>query len=318
MSATDPAAQNEFNLAMRERIVSLGAVPAITDLDKPAACNILHRQLINLLGAGGGSSSEFIFRPGGVASGNVYTDWALLYADAVLAPGPITIYIDDTFVSPAPAAIPAGNWDFPRWDVTLSGANAFAFAQVSVADGSTFNGLAKIDNFLSLTANNTVGPLITAPPVTPAGAPAVLIVERGGNLFNAGTVEMIRVPADVFYAIGLVNQAAIATSNVVNVIDGVLGFSGVFIACQAAATVDPDTIRSTGANTLLTFNFFDASKLVDFTGQPGFLGIVGTDLFESGGNIQYLEGSLADWSGTPPGTIANALDRLAAALGPIA
>lgn len=54
MSATDPVAQNEYNLAMHERIIALGAVPNIDDLEDPAACNILHRQLIFLLGAGGG------------------------------------------------------------------------------------------------------------------------------------------------------------------------------------------------------------------------------------------------------------------------
>lgn len=36
-----------------------------------------------------------------------------------------------------------------------------------------------------------------------------------------------------------------------------------------------------------------------------------------GGDVSYHPSSVTDWSGNPPRTIAQALDRIAAALGPI-
>lgn len=54
MTAADPREPTEFNLAMWERITSLGAVPVINDLRAPQACAVLHRQLIFLLGISDG------------------------------------------------------------------------------------------------------------------------------------------------------------------------------------------------------------------------------------------------------------------------
>ena len=63
--------------------------------------------------------TTFIFRPGGVPGGNVYTSWALLYADLSAIDGAKEIQFDDTNIGPlqlaSPVAtslpIPAGNYD---------------------------------------------------------------------------------------------------------------------------------------------------------------------------------------------------------------
>ena len=58
MSATDPAETVEFNRAMHERIIALGAVPVTNDFSGVVATNRLFRQLIFLLGAGGGGGGS--------------------------------------------------------------------------------------------------------------------------------------------------------------------------------------------------------------------------------------------------------------------
>lgn len=319
MSAADPQTVDDYNAAMREKILALGAVPVTDDLLGETSMNRLWRQLLLLLSGGGAAQQSFVFRPGAVAPlpDGVYNDWATLYAAAIQAPGPITIYFDNTLVDPAPIIIPAGNWDFPRWDVTLAGAIAFSFIQVALSPETTLNGVANIDNFLAIFSSNALGPVITAPPTTPGGTPAVLVLGRGAQIFTFGAAPFVEIPTDGFYAIGMLNQAAFSTANIVSVLDGTLGVTALLMFCQDGATVPFDSIRSTGVNTLTQFIFAAASKMVDFTGQPNFLGSIFTDLFDSAGNIQYLEGNLADWSGTAPGTVANALDRLAAHVGPV-
>jgi hypothetical protein len=57
-------------------------------------------------------SPVFIFRPGGVAEANVYTDWATLFAKAsAYATGgkPVTVLFDGTISVPT---VPVGTWDF--------------------------------------------------------------------------------------------------------------------------------------------------------------------------------------------------------------
>ena len=61
--------------------------------------------------------TTFVYQPGGVAAGNVFTSWAALYAALnVAAPtsangtrSPTVIQVDDSFVSPA--VMPAGTYN---------------------------------------------------------------------------------------------------------------------------------------------------------------------------------------------------------------
>lgn len=58
----------------------------------------------------------FIFRPGGVAEGNVYTDFDLLYADLLEVPGHKVIVLDDTGV--ASVSIPGNVYDLTDCEIT--------------------------------------------------------------------------------------------------------------------------------------------------------------------------------------------------------
>jgi len=62
-----------------------------------------------------GARPVFVFRPGGVPAGNVYTDWPTMMADVVVQQGPKWIEIDSSI---APALVPAGVWNIA--DCTFS------------------------------------------------------------------------------------------------------------------------------------------------------------------------------------------------------
>lgn len=72
------------------------------------------RQMGTEGGGGGGGDSEFatfVYRPGGVPGGNVFTSWPALVAEVGLVAGPKIVEIDDSIIAPAPAIIPAGTYN---------------------------------------------------------------------------------------------------------------------------------------------------------------------------------------------------------------
>lgn len=121
---------------------------------------------------------NLVFRPGGVADGNVYTDWAALVAAAQQIRGYKTIQFDDSIVSPC--VIPAGAWNMAEceWTGFLLGASPNT-VQISLADGATFINLRKVGGDLTITNNNTLTAPVT---IAPAGGGFASIFE-----FGAGT-----------------------------------------------------------------------------------------------------------------------------------
>jgi hypothetical protein len=67
------------------------------------------------------STTNVIFRPGGVAGGNVYTTWATAFAAATASQCACILYVDSSL---AAATVPAGTWDC-LGALTLAGYNVF-------------------------------------------------------------------------------------------------------------------------------------------------------------------------------------------------
>jgi len=106
-----------------------------------------------------GTPYEYVFQPGGVASGNVYTVWATLVAAAAAFPGAKLVYFDDTI---APCTIPAGVWDFasPAKFVGDVGRSITAITSLTIDDGAE---LRNVFEFRSLDiTSNTKSQVITA------------------------------------------------------------------------------------------------------------------------------------------------------------
>lgn len=106
-----------------------------------------------------GTTYPYIFRPGGVALGNVFTSWAALYAVYSTNSGPRLIQFDNTFSA---ITIPAGAYDFTS--TILEGRDRLGVignTTVNFADGCTITGLEEVTNNLTLRCNNTLVPLFS-------------------------------------------------------------------------------------------------------------------------------------------------------------
>jgi len=110
------------------------------------------------------TGNNFVFRPGGVAGGNVYTDWAALVADLPTVQGMKTIQIDSSL---AAATVPEGAWDVTEAELTgyfPGAAPSSAFPTLTIADGASFTNLRKIGGDLNvINANTTAAPVVIAP-----------------------------------------------------------------------------------------------------------------------------------------------------------
>jgi hypothetical protein len=74
-----------------------------------------------------------IFRPGGVAAGNVYTTWATAFAAVTATNATTTLYIDSSI---APANVPPGTYD-GKGALTIAGYNNIDFDTLTIEDGAT-------------------------------------------------------------------------------------------------------------------------------------------------------------------------------------
>jgi len=96
--------------------------------------------------AAGSSTPMLVFRPGGVASGNVYTDWSLLMAALGVIEGPRVVEIDSSLAGPGYATIPSGIHAFGK-DTVLRG--KFASTLV-LADGAVLQDVFDIEGSLDI------------------------------------------------------------------------------------------------------------------------------------------------------------------------
>ncbi len=85
--------------------------------------------------AGGGGA--FIFRPGGVAAGNVYTTWATLHAAVDAFDGEKLVLLDDSAGVPS---VSAGTWDISGW--TFRGFDPTTTPVLNWPDGTAITSVA--------------------------------------------------------------------------------------------------------------------------------------------------------------------------------
>ncbi len=105
------------------------------------------------------AAQTFVFQPGGVASGNVFTSWASLYAalPAASTKGfrpPTTIKIDDSFTSPAviPVGTGAYNLDGVTFTAVANSVPGFGGAALNIASGVTITcGVLRFSEGLTVT-----------------------------------------------------------------------------------------------------------------------------------------------------------------------
>lgn len=293
-----------INKSLRDRILSLGAIPQIDDLSKTTAFNILFNQYINLVGtAGGAIGNLLIYRPGALIQENgVFNSWSDLMTAFAQTEGIVTIQIDDSIISPA--VIPAGNWDLESRAVISGNLTIDNTAiQVQFADGAV---LLQANHFLL----NLDLRSVSSTPIITATNNQVMLLERGSRIFSDGTAPFIDVPAGVSCLALLVLSSAFETGSRECIR---IGAGAVFqVAILDFSGFSNNVMEGVAAAILFLIIIDSAAQISNI--QPNFLGTFLTALIASSALVGYSPANPADWVGPQPDNVASAIDRLAAAV----
>jgi hypothetical protein len=199
-------------------------------------------------GVDNGSQSTFVFKPGGIASDNVYNSWASLYSDFSQVSGPKIIQIDDSVTSPA--LIPSGSYNL--MDATIVGSPEVrdSYPIMQLEDGAIFTSVEEFQH-LDLRGNSTtssivvtaskqlifrdvlVSVLATMAPLVSSSSTLDVVLDRS-TVGGSETVFDITAGTTNFY---VENQSNITTDVVTSSIGSVVDFecvdSNVTISAQS-------------------------------------------------------------------------------------
>lgn len=273
----------------------MGTTPAL--LARVEALESLVQKLLRNAPAFG---PTFVFRPGGVQSANVFTSWATLMAAVSAVQGPTTVQIDDSIVSPA--VVPAGTWNLSN--VTLVGVenNTNEFATLNFAQNAkiTFSFLAM--NFLEV---QSVGTAVVA---TIAAGVSVLICTQTSINIVSNTQAFFEVQNGAVLTV--TQQGGNLGDNVHNLFKIDAGGTFTYFGF-GAADLEGSAVGGAGAAAGASGQFTSDCQ-VHQASQGGTWSFVSNAINEG-----YSATVVANWSGTQPTSVANALDRIAAKITPI-
>jgi hypothetical protein len=258
------------------------------------------RQALSRAGAGSTLARSleyaFVFRPGGVAGGTVYTTEASVKAAMALVAGPKLLQVDSS-LAPAIFALPA----WAATGVTVMGTDFNTTLQ--------FQGPASIDADDLTLQSITVEAHGPAPVWIPPSGAAILKLDDSFLQSVAGAAPFLRQTAAG-------GTAQIIFDNLSQLGDGVhaavtvdLGATISFTLANSSTTV---ANALTGAGTAIVG--LNSDSTIQLPQGVGTLTIIQNSI---AANVAYAPAVLANWSGVAPTSVANALDRIAAKITPI-
>ena len=259
---------------------------------------------------------SLVYRPGGIAGGNVYTDWNALMAAHGAIQGQKIIEVDNGAIAPLPAKVPAGAYDLS--DTTLVGGRS----NVLGAPGTTvlqFLDGAVVTRFPPVVQNLILSSVSTSPVVVQSVVGPPLAIELDGALVQSevGAVPMFSIP---------VGGAAITFNCMNRGGTGNAGFPVVDLSAPGAlATFIIDfggqilegTVSGIAASGVAVQIRSPSNSMLNSFGPP-FLGGATIVLDAIASQAGYTPAVSANWVAPDPTNIAEALDRIAAMVGPIA
>lgn len=237
----------------------------------------------------------FVFRPGGIAGGNVYTDWNALYAVMSTVEGPKWLEVDSSL---APAIVPAGVWDFSDVDLRGHLGDVSSAMELQFADGATATNLAHVTQVLTLTALGTT-------PVMTLSAPGqyVLLIREGSTIQASGTAPFFDVASATTELTIAMEYGCRLQNTGYEVIElSAVGAFAQVIGCQIS-TLAQDTIRGIAGTTLELLA--DASSFLDPI-QTNFVGTLTRQFLDNALQVAY---DLPPLNTGAPGNVALALDQ---------
>ena len=252
------------------------------------------------------AGSALVFRPGGVTSGNVTETWPAPDNVFWTIQGPKTIQIDDSIVSPA--VVPAGTYATQGSLSLLSIANfnnENGGAILQMADGAVLSGVGVLTLGEWLLAQSMSA---TTPVVTVAASQETnIIVSSFAVLQSTAAAAFFHVRSGGFLWLDLTNCAVGDDAHAMVTVDA---------GGQGQVNSRESSLRAnlfTGAGASAFDIFVDSGTIV---GSP-LGGGTSVTLSDSALLTGYTPASSANWNNTPPATVAAALDRIAAKIGPI-
>lgn len=239
----------------------------------------------------------FVFQPGGVATGNIFTSWALLAARLKVTAGPKIVQIDDSF---AAASVPVGVWDMSDTTVEAFTIKIGTPTALTLPDNAVLKDLAGISTGLNLVAQGVTQPSFQ---ITSPGA---VFVDRAATIDNQGTQPIVRLGATDILAFefqqGTFNDTAGPLMDLS--LAGATGAVGLFVNSQAGNNTIVGVL-----GTLFEF-IFDAGA-EPLPTNPGFSGTTTSTFVDQAFAVGYTPTTAADWSPVPD-NVGTALDELAA------
>lgn len=231
-----------------------------------------------------GTPYEYVFQPGGVASGNIYDIWANLVAAAAAFPGTKLVYFDNSI---APCTIPIGVWNFASATTFIGNFGLPSVAGPSLSptpltidDGAV---LQNVFEFKSLDiTSNSKSPVNTAPfpgaRYTFSGTTKITQVDPVGEFIRSAT-GFVFSPVEIV----LLESAKLLTGGgpAINVTNPGANAS---IYAFDNSIVQPSTIAA-AALTVAGFTVDSASIAI---AQPGvFGGILPVTLLSAAARVSY-------------------------------
>jgi hypothetical protein len=253
---------------------------------KGLECQIAAARARAAAGASGALGPAFVFRPGGVAGGNVYTSWASLMAAAKQRSGPVWIEVDSSL---AAANVTAGAWAFDS--VTLLArdqTSALTFEQGATLAAATLTVIGLIIEtdsaapVMTLAGYEDINLLLGGGVLAGAGAAPFFDVTGGGPLFNLslgflgdGTLPVVTVAAGQsagIYALAnsQIGAAALAGAGTVNAavdVSSTIGGGQTVATLNRTLNVLTD-IKSLSFSQEVNNGNSGAAKNIDWTAGP--------------------------------------------------
>lgn len=255
-----------------------------------------------------GSSSfilnSFVFRPGGVESDNVFTDWNELISAHSLVEGPTIIELDDRFGA---IIIPAGG-PYDMRDTVIQGRYLSGVPVVAtISPGVTFENLEWL-KWCRFNYSHSSPAM-----VVPTGLSYFRM--WGGSIQNNGIGPFFDAssPGTAFLT-QFENASGFNPFDGTPVVD--LGSSGVLsFSLDEACTNGTGTVSGSAGSTVIT-SVRDPSARVEDIASPAFTGFAAPPTLVSiSSNISYVDQTPPlTWAAPSPSTVQNAIDRLAVAV----
>ena len=223
-------------------------------------------------GGGGGSTSTFVYRPGGVASGNVFTDFSLAVAAAnALNGASVTILIDPS-ISPS-STVPAVAYDFRG--ITFKGPGPFNTnpnlgnfgpIQVIFPSGATISHL--WDNLINVSFESDIA---TAAPIYTAADTNVIVLGSNAVLESNGVQPFISIPNSGINVSVTMKTGSGINSSGTNAAITVGAAATLFINMEDYSAVQAASVSGAGTVTIFATEYSSVEldqTVVNFTIQP--------------------------------------------------